>query len=808
MASVQSLGVGSGLLTSQLVDDIIKAERDSTDLRISTKKAELDAKLSAFDNVRGSVEALRGAASALGRSSSLLTNSTTSTQPTAVTASATTRAELGVHSVEVSSLARAHTLASIRFDDITDTIGDGTLTFRFGTTTLDQDGEYTGFEVNPDRSSATVTIDAAHSSVTGVRDAINNAMIGVSATIVNDGEGFRLVLTSRDTGAANSMEIVAAEGDTAGLSALAFNASAADPDVNMEQTVAATDAAAIIDGIPITRSSNTVSEVVAGVTFQLVGLNEDAPAVVTIAQDTKSITDRMQAFVDAFNQLRDLTDQLTAFDAEKQQGALLMGDSTLRGVRSQLRRLMGAEFPGLGTGELRSLVDLGVTTDQNDNFRLKLDAAKLSAALAKDPAALDGLLATTGSTTDSLTEFIGAQSTTESGDYAVNVTRLATHGHVDGAAVAALAGPITIDGDNDDLVVRIDGVTSGAIALTQGEYADGAELAAELTARINADTTFANARISAIVTYDADAHSLILSSAAWGARSSAAIVSVDTNTAAQLGLSVGNGVVGVDVAGRINGIEGIGSGQFLSVPSGPQQARAGFYEGATPAAFPITIDATSSTFSLSVDGNASGAIELTHGTYATGEALAIELQTKINADAALGGALSSVTVAFDAARGAFTITSDKKGLGSSIAFTDVPAATQTALGIAVGSGTAGRDATTINDRASGLQVRIAGGDVGDRGRVTFTRGAMNGIDRYLTATLGFRGAFGTKVDSLEAQVAKLDEEKARFDARMTALEQRLRTQFAAADALISQLNSTSSYLDQQLKNLTVLRDKD
>ena len=808
MASVQSLGVGSGLLTSQLVDDIIKAERDSTDLRITTKKAELDAKLSAFDSVRGTVDALRAAAAALGRPSSLLTNTATSTQPNAVTASATTQAELGVHSVEVTSLARAHTLASIRFDDITDTVGDGTLTFRFGTTTFDEDGEYTGFTVNPDRSSATVTIDTAHSSVTGIRDAINKAKIGVTASIVNDGQGFRLVLTSKDTGAANSMEIVAAEGATAGLSALAFNTSAHAAGTNMTQTVAAEDAAAIIDGIPITRASNTVSEVVAGVTFQLVGINDGAPAVITIGQDTKSIADRMQAFVDAFNKVRDLTDQLTAFDEEKKQGALLMGDATLRGVRSQLRRLMGAEFPGLGSGELRSLVDLGITTDQNDNFRLKLDVTKLNAALAKDPGALNGLLATSGSTTDPLTEFIGAQSTTESGDYAVNVTRLATHGRIAGGAVAGLAGPITIDDDNDDLVVRIDGITSGAIKLTHGTYSDGAELAAELMARINADTTFTNARVSASVAYDADTQVLTLSSAAWGSRSGAAISSVDTNTTAQLGLSVGNGVAGVDVAGRINGIDATGSGQFLSVPSGPQPARAGFYEAVAPAAFPITIGATNSTFSMLVDGNASGSIVLTEATYATGEELATELQTKINADAALAGALSTVTVVFDAARGAFTITSDKKGRGSAIAFSDVPVATQAALGIAVGAGTAGRDATTINDRASGLQIRVTGGAVGDRGRVAFIRGTMNGIDRYLTNALGFRGSFGTKVDSLEAQVAKLDEEKARFDARMTALEQRLRTQFAAADALISQLNSTSAYLDQQLKNLTVLRDRD
>ncbi len=114
-----------------------------------------------------------------------------------------------------------------------------------------------------------VVIGDNNNSLAGVRDAINAADIGVTANIINDGSGYRLVLASDELGAANSMRDQRGRGYHAGLSALAFNASASTPDTNMTQTVAAEDAQAAIDGIPITRDSNTVSGVVDGLTFNL-----------------------------------------------------------------------------------------------------------------------------------------------------------------------------------------------------------------------------------------------------------------------------------------------------------------------------------------------------------------------------------------------------------------------------------------------------------------------------------------------------------------------------------------------------------
>jgi len=802
MAAIQSLGVGSGLLTSDLIDKIVAAERNDTDTRMNTKKAELDAKVSAFGAIKSSVDALRTAAKALGDASALLVNTATSSDASSVGATASNKAQSGVHSVEVDALARAHMLASKRFADITSVVGSGTLTFDFGTTTLANDGTYQSFTANPARQSASIVIDDTNDTLAGVRDAINAADIGVTANIVNDGAGYRLVLSSDDLGASNSMRITAIEGTTAGLSAVAFNATASAPDTNMTQTVAAADAHATIDGIPITRTTNTVGDVVPGVTFNLQATNSGSPAVITVAQDTSGIAIKVQAFVDRYNDVRALTDKLTAYDATNNQPSLLTGDPTVLTIRNQLQRLLSASVGA--TGSVKSLVDLGVTSDQDNRYYLVLDQSKLGAALAKDPSAVQSLLASQTSATDSAVGVVGFTSKTAAGTYAVNVSQLATHGRTIGASLGVGAfAPITIGDTNDNLSVSIDGVASGPLTLTHGAYATGAALAQELQTQINADNALKAAGVTASVTFDATDNHFEIASARYGSGSSVGIDTVDADTLANLGLTVGAAQVGLNVAGTINGVAATGNGQFLAAPNGPLPATAGSVQGAAIAGFatPLAIDATNDTFTVRVDGVSSGPIALTDGAYASGEALANAIQARINADTALLSAGVSVTVAYDATQRRFTVTSASKGSSSSVGFTTVAAGVTTALGFGVGLGTGGRAAASVADASAGLSIQITGGPLGDRGTVSLVRGVMNRVDQTLTNAVSIGGVFDTQQASFDAQEKSLADDQDAFDKRMTALQTRLQTQFAAADQLISKLNSTSSYLSQQLNML-------
>ena len=363
-----------------------------------------------------------------------------------------------------------------------------------------------------------------------------------------------------------------------------------------------------------------------------------------------------------------------------------------------------------------------------------------------------------------------------------------------------------MDDDNDTLSIIVDGTTSATVTLAQGSYTDGSELAQELQAQINQDATLRDAGRAVEVSYDTTNQRLEIRSTQFGANSSVGIASVDTNTESDFGLAVvaASTNTGVDVAGSVNNIQGTGVGQFLSIPTGAQAATAGSYEGTgvtTFATLPFTIDTDNDTFRISVDGTLTSDVVLTNASYATADELASEIQSQINADALLTGAQLSVTVAYQSSNERFVITSDSSGTSSSVNLTYAEAGVVSDLGLAVAVGTPGKAASTVSDAAAGVRLQVQGTSVGERGSVTLVRGIMNKLDTYLQQFTQFGGSLRNRLDGLNVSVTKIDEESVDFSARMDLLEDRLRLQFAAADALISTLNSTSSFLDQQLATL-------
>ena len=805
MPSIQSLGVGSGLLTSDLVEDIIAAEREATDLRLDAKRAEFEAKISAYGAIRSSLDSVISASGALSDSETFLLNTVTSGNEAAVTASVDATAKPGIHTVEVLASARAHSLTSIRFDSPDAVVGEGTLDIRFGTTTF-ADGLYDSFAENPERAAQQLEIDSSNNTLTGVRDAINAANVGVDAAVVDDGEGFVLVLSSAQTGEDHSLEITVTEGGTAGLGVLNFNAANSTPGTHFTQTVDADDAVVTIDGITVRRETNLIENVVTGVSFNVVGNNAGAPTTVSVSQDTTAISDRMQAFVDSYNELKNLTNSLTEFDADEGVGALLTGDSTVRNMLAQVRRFLFSSVDNVESNGIRALVDLGISTNQDAGFVLQFSAAKFQEAITANPESVVALLADQTRASDSQISVIGFQSDTRAGEYDVNITAAATRAEIQGATTAGLSGPILIDADNDNLTVTVDGISSGEITLSQGSYTDGDALALQIQTQINQDATLQAGGAQVEVSYDSDNQRLSLSSTTFGQASTVGIDSLDTNTLTDLGLDLvdASSNTGIDVAGTINGFQGNGVGQFLSIPSGPVPASSGVYTGDSVSAFesgPLTIDGSNDTFRISVDGILSEDIGLTQASYATPEELAAEIQAQVNADANLSTSGLSVDVIWDAANSRFQFSSASEGNGSTVNLTFAEAGVVSDLGLTVGIGTAGANASSVADAAAGLQLRVQGTEVGERGTVTLVRGVMNQMQAFLDQFVGFGGGLSTRVNSLDEQVDDVNEEATDFGERMDLLEERLRIQFAAADALISTLNNTSNFLDQQLAAL-------
>ncbi|MCK7510350.1 MAG: flagellar filament capping protein FliD [Desulfobacterales bacterium] len=353
--------------------------------------------------------------------------------------------------------------------------------------------------------------------------AINDAKIGVQASIVNDGGGYRLVLGSTATGSANSLKITAADGDgnhtdLAGLSLLAHDPTlaTAGSGKNMIQTMAGLDARAIIDGLTVTSASNTLKEAIPGVTLDLKG-TDSAATTLSVAQDNGAISNGVQSFVKAFNELASTVKSLTSYNAETKQAGALQGDFSVRSIFGQLRGELNKIVSG-ASPQLDSLADLGITTERDGT--LKLDTSKLQKAIAADPQGVAGLFARAGRTTDPLVNYIGATSASKTGSYAIQVTQLAMQGSYTAAALSA--DPLTINGNNDTFALKVNGTQSGTITLTQGTFSS-TQLAAELQSRINGDSALQAAGASVSVSFSAGTSQFTFTSASYGASSTCRI---------------------------------------------------------------------------------------------------------------------------------------------------------------------------------------------------------------------------------------------------------------------------------------------
>jgi flagellar hook-associated protein 2 len=378
---ISSLGVGSGLDIAGLVQQLLAAERAPVQSRLDRKEAFAQAQLSAYGTLKSNLTALDEALDALTGAGNGRT--ATSSNEDIIAATASSGAVPGRYAVKVSQLAAAHALASPSYTSPSATVGIGTLTIEFGTTVYDPDTDtYTSF--TPGSAGArTLTIDSSNNTVEGIRDAINEADIGVNAVVVNDGTGYRLLLSSA-SGANNSMRITVSNDAGSGLQDLAFNGTTR----NVEQTVAASDALLTINGLDVSSASNDVGDVIDGVSFGLKAETTDE-VFITVDNDRAASSEGMDQFVAAFNTLLEQVRELTKFNPDTGEGAILAGDGTARSIASQLRSALLTPVDS-GDDAYRYLVNIGIKTASSG--KLEVDESKLSDALDADFGAVSTVL--------------------------------------------------------------------------------------------------------------------------------------------------------------------------------------------------------------------------------------------------------------------------------------------------------------------------------------------------------------------------------------------------------------------------------
>ena len=378
--SISSAGIGSGLDVSSIVSSLMAVETQPL-TKLQTVASTMQTKLSAFGQMQSFVSSFRDAAAQLQTASNYAVTTATSSDTTSVGASSTTKAIPGSYAVSVTSLASTQSTvsASGQFSAGTDAVGTGSITISLGTWSTGQ----TSFTAKSGSTDVVIPIGASENTLAGIRDKINAANAGVSATLVTDATGTRLALQSSATGAANGFRVTVSDDDAAntdalGLSRLAFDPPSATTGTTLTQSAANTKAS--INGIAVETTGSTLSDVVDGMTFNLSKVTT-TPVTVSVTRNTDSVKSLMTNFVGAYNALASFLSSATSYDASTKTAALLQGDATTTGLQNQLRSMVAQA--GKGSSAFGTLSDIGLEFQKDG--RLKVNDTKLSAALSNLP---------------------------------------------------------------------------------------------------------------------------------------------------------------------------------------------------------------------------------------------------------------------------------------------------------------------------------------------------------------------------------------------------------------------------------------
>jgi flagellar hook-associated protein 2 len=392
--TVSSLGIGSGLDVNSIISSLMGVESQPLTL-LQNQASTISTEISAVGQIKSLTSSFGDAAQALADTSLWSKTTSSSSDSTVVTADTSSgTAVAGDYSVTVSQLAQGQTVTSKPFSSSSATLSTGTITIQLGTWSGTPPSS---FAANTDATPVPpITIGPNDTSLSAIRDKINAANAGVTASIITDANGARLSLRSTATGAENGFKITATEdvddGDpTTGLSALNYDPSSANSQLTLNQS--AVNAKATVNGIDVESASNTLSNISDGLSLTLAKVSS-TPVDVSVSTDTASMTTAVNSFVSAFNSLNSYIAQQTKYDATSQTGGPLQGDPSIIGFQNQMRNVLNTDSSA--SSMYARLSDIGITIQADGS--LAADSTKLSAALSTNPQQVKALFATDGTT--------------------------------------------------------------------------------------------------------------------------------------------------------------------------------------------------------------------------------------------------------------------------------------------------------------------------------------------------------------------------------------------------------------------------
>lgn len=358
--SISSPGLGSGIDVTSLVNSLVAAEAGPKTTRLDQREAGFQSEITALATLKGALSSFQTALSGLTDLTSFQQRTAATSNDAVFTVTADETAAVSSYGIEVVQLAEAHKLITQdgHFATSSDAVGGGTLRFTQGA------------------ASFSLTIDAGD-TLENVRDAINQAEdnTGVSAAIINVDDGLggtesKLVFTSTNTGLDNALTIEVDEDgndvfndagdlDAVGLSRL-INA-------NLDELNAPLDGQIKVDAQLVSSSNNTFASVIDGVT--ITALSVGAGETLGVSLNTGAVKTQVTAFIESYNNLVQVFNELSFFDPATESAGALLGDATLRGVQNSLRQQISSQVSGLSTS-FRTLAEIGVTTETDGQLTL------------------------------------------------------------------------------------------------------------------------------------------------------------------------------------------------------------------------------------------------------------------------------------------------------------------------------------------------------------------------------------------------------------------------------------------------------
>lgn len=378
-------GIGSGINIDDIVTASVAAEKAPKQNQIDKLESKTTTKLTSLGSLKSAVSEFQSALALLNSPTSFLSKSATSSNTTALSATGTASAVAGSYKIAVSQLASSSKIASAAFS------GGSTTAFNTGSLNIKVGSE----------SALTINVDSTNNTLAGVRDAINSQgkTAGISATIVTDSQGSRLVLSSTKMGDGNDITMTGTSTGTGSgsLEDLTFPSATLDPNdfvttADYDKAVAkagktistAQSAKLTIDGLDVVSDSNTIDKAIDGVSIKLTGTTEtDKPLTLTVADNTTAVKTNVQNFVTAYNKMMSTINSLTKVTTVANSDPVvagLAGDSTARALVSSVRNeLVSAQS---GTGSISALASLGITTKQDGS--LEVNSTKLDKAVTEN----------------------------------------------------------------------------------------------------------------------------------------------------------------------------------------------------------------------------------------------------------------------------------------------------------------------------------------------------------------------------------------------------------------------------------------